>query len=399
MSENLIRVAQFNGFVKQLIEGREELKNIAVFGEVSGFGVTRGTAYFSVKDTEASLACVKFGITETGYIPKDGDMVIVRGSANYYVKGGRFSFNVYKIEPYGQGVLYAQFLELKNRLEAEGLFSAERKVPLPKYVRRIGVVTSPTGAVVQDIIDITRRRNPSADIVIFPSKVQGVGADIEIAAGIAVLDKTDVDVIIVARGGGSAEDLSPFNTELVARAIAAAKKPVVSAVGHETDFTITDFVADMRAATPSVAAEQVVFDLNAELGRISGILRRVEALVSGAIRMQWVGIEGLARRLAHESQSVLAGETSCLRESALALRTAVVNMINENVSSLKMLTGMLEAKNPQKILASGYARIESAGTAVSSVNGLEINQELNIILYDGSIDAAIQKINKKAGKK
>ena len=174
MSENLISVTQFNTYIKQIFDAEDMLKNIALFGEVSGFGVTRGTAYFNIKDADASLACVKFGVGESSYVPKDGDMVIVRGSPNYYVKGGRFSFNVSKIEPYGLGVLFAQFIELKNRLEAEGLFSVERKKPIPKYAKRIGVVTSQTGAVIQDIIDITRRRNNTVDIVLFPAKVQGV---------------------------------------------------------------------------------------------------------------------------------------------------------------------------------------------------------------------------------
>ena len=392
MADNLISVTQFNTYIKQIFDAEEMLKNITIFGEVSGFGITRGTAYFNIKDADAMLACVKFGMTESSYCPKDGDMVMVRGSPNYYVKGGRFSFNVNKIEPYGLGVLYAKFLELKNKLENEGLFSQARKKAIPQYVRRIGVVTSSTGAVIQDIIDITRRRNSAVDIVLFPAKVQGVGAEQEICEGLMELDKTDVDVIIIARGGGSAEDLSPFNTEQVARAIAGVKKPLVSAIGHETDFTIADFVADLRAPTPSAAAELVVFEQAAELNRLSVLAMRAGNVVQNYFANKTAYVEAWVRRFASSAKELQQTRVSRLRELGLALNQGVVMCVNERNNAFKILTKALDAHNPLTILKSGYARISIGSKLVSSVNDIKLADDINIKLSDGNIDAKVEKI-------
>ena len=276
---NMISVSQFNNYVHNIFVAEEILQNISVYGEVSGLSYSGGNLYFSIKDEGAVLNCVKFGYAN-GYVPKEGEMIIAVGSPNYYVKGGRFSFNVVRMQPYGQGVLYKQFLELKDKLEKQGLFDVSKKKVLPEKIARIGVVTSETGAVIQDIIDVTGRRNPMLDIVLFPAKVQGIGAEQTIIQGLSVLSKTDVDVIIIARGGGSAEDLSTFNSEKLAYAIFECDKFVISAVGHETDFTIADFVADLRAPTPSAAAELVSKDikkLEAELvNNITRLLRVTE---------------------------------------------------------------------------------------------------------------------------
>ena len=215
---NLISVSQFNTYVHNIFLSEELLINIQLYGEVSGVSYSGNNVYFSIKDENAVLNCVKFGLRSDEYMAKEGEMVLVRGSPNYYVKGGRFSFNVSKIESYGQGVLYKQFLELKNKLEALGLFDQSKKRPLPSNIRRVGVVSSETGAVIQDIIDITHRRNPMLDIVLYPAKVQGIGAEATIIAGIKALDNINVDVIIVARGGGSQENLSTFKNESLAMA-------------------------------------------------------------------------------------------------------------------------------------------------------------------------------------
>ncbi|MBQ8762230.1 MAG: exodeoxyribonuclease VII large subunit, partial [Clostridia bacterium] len=281
--DNVISVSQFSVYVKQIFEHEELLHDILIFGEVSGFNVSRGIAYFNIKDEDALLACVKFGVTGLDYLPKDGEMVLVRGSPNYYIKGGRFSFNVTKIEPYGKGLLYQQFLEMKEKLEKAGLFDEKNKKPLPLNIKKIGVVTASTGAVIHDIMDITGRRNPLLDILLYPAKVQGVGAEETIAKGVSVLDKTDVDVIIVARGGGSIEDLSCFNTEVLAYAIYNANKPVISAVGHETDYTICDLVADIRAPTPSAAAELVSVDMGALMDRMNLSMRKLSVSINNKI--------------------------------------------------------------------------------------------------------------------
>ena len=256
--QNYLTVSQLSQYLKSIFEAEIMLQNICVFGEISSYNISNGIAYFNIKDENSLLPCVLFNANNFTS-PKIGDQVLVYGSMNYYIKGGKLSFNAYKIEQYGKGLLYEKFLELKNKLEKLGYFDIEHKKPLPERVKRIGVVTSSTGAVIQDIIDVTTRRNNSVDIVIYPVKVQGVGAEIEISKAIDFFSNYDkIDVVIVARGGGSLEDLSPFNTEIVATATYNCKKPIVSAVGHETDYTIIDFVSDLRAPTPSAAAELVV---------------------------------------------------------------------------------------------------------------------------------------------
>ncbi|MBO7527614.1 MAG: exodeoxyribonuclease VII large subunit, partial [Clostridia bacterium] len=260
MSFKPISVSQLNGYIRQIFDAEELLHGISVYGEISGWSYTRGTAYFTLKDEGGALSCVCFDIKENEHF-KDGDSVMVIGSAKYYAKGGKLNFNVVKIEPYGESILYKKFLELKNKLEELGYFNPDNKKPIPKNIARIGVVTSAEGAVIQDIINVRTRRNPNIDIVLYPAKVQGINAEKEIAEGIKFLDQWNVDAIVVARGGGSMEDLMPFNTIEVADAIHDCNKFILSAVGHETDFTICDFCSDLRAPTPSAAAELLCSDM------------------------------------------------------------------------------------------------------------------------------------------
>ena len=235
-----------------------------------------GISAVSVKDEESTLPCVCFNPAIFQDV-NEGDMVTLSGGPNFYTKSGRFNYIVYRIEPAGQGLLYQRFMELKNKLEQEGLFAAEHKKPMPKTIKRIGVVTSKEGAVIQDIKNVTWRRNPSVEIVLYPTKVQGVDADKEIVEGINFFSNyNNVDVVVVARGGGSMEDLSAYNTESVARATYNCKKPIVSAVGHETDFTIIDFVSDLRAPTPSAAAELLTIDTSKEREKFSYVLEKLQ---------------------------------------------------------------------------------------------------------------------------
>ena len=253
-----LTVTQLNKRIKDILENEVILEHICVCGEISSFSVTRGIAYFNIKDDDSLLSCVMFGCNQNFNL---GDKVQVTGNVNYYVKGGKLSLSATKIELMGQGELYQQYLLLKQRLELEGLFDTNLKKSIPRFIKRIGVITSKTGAVLQDIINVTSRRNPTVDLVLYDTQVQGVVAVDQIVEAINFFSTYDkVDVIVVARGGGSIEDLQPFNDEAVARACFECKKPIVSAVGHETDFTIIDFVADLRAPTPSAAAELLAFD-------------------------------------------------------------------------------------------------------------------------------------------
>lgn len=391
MSENMISVSQFSNYIKQIFAAEEVLHNIAVYGEVSGFNISRGTAYFNIKDADALLPCVKFDADRLDYVPKEGDMVVVTGSPNYYVKGGRFSFMVSRIEAYGLGILYQKFLELKLKLEKEGLFDAKTKKPLPKHIKRVGVVTSESGAVLQDIVDITRRRNPLLNLVLFAAKVQGIGAEQSIAEGIAALDQAGVDVIIVARGGGSLEDLSCFNTELVARAVFAANTPIISAVGHETDFTICDFVADLRAPTPSAAAELVSVDL-AELiagfqSNIRKLFRKTEQIL--AQRQEEVLLL---------SENILSGAAEKLQKKYVPLREHIIRLGHRADSRIKdfgqrilLLKNSLEAKNPLSVLKMGYALVERDGSRVRTASQLKVGQSVDIKMIDGGFKSLIEK--------
>lgn len=277
MSDRIFSIEQLNQYIRSVFDAEELLHDIRITGEVSGFSLRGSHAYFTLKDELSQIQCVYFDFADS---IADGDRIVVTGTPSYYVKGGRFSFRATRVENAGLGLLYQQFAELRGRLDREGLF--DRKIPRPTSIRRIGVVTSPSGAVIHDIVNVVSRRDPSVDIVVYPVKVQGVGAAEEVAEGVRRLDAyRKVDAIIVARGGGSAEDLSAFNDEQLARTVADCKKFIVSAVGHETDFTLCDFCSDLRAPTPSAAAELLTEDTSARkselLNRMLGLYRALYA--------------------------------------------------------------------------------------------------------------------------
>ena len=369
MENNLLSVTQLNSYLKNIIDAESMLKNIAVVGEVSGYSIVRGIAYFTLKDEESLLSCVLFN-ANSFEVPKLGDKLIVTGSVGYYLKGGKLNFNATKIEVYGLGELYKKFLALKDKLEKEGLFDPKNKKPLPHLIKRIGVVTSKTGAVIEDIINVVTRRNNQVDIVLYPVKVQGEKAEFELASGIEFFNRYNVDVIIVARGGGSVEDLQPFNTEVVARAIFESKKPVVSAVGHETDFTIADFVADLRAPTPSAAAELVVADYVNEVEKLKTLTNRL---------------------LLSQTQKISLQE-SLLKTYDINLSNFVFNLMNKKENKLELLTSSLSKLNPANILVKGYAKLESSGKIVNSVSELSVNKEFTARMKDGTIKAIVKSI-------
>lgn len=377
MSENIITVTQFSNYVKQIFMAEELLHNILICGEVSDINVSRNIAYFNLKDENALLACVKFG-ADSGYLPKEGEMVLVRGSPNYYVKGGRFSFNVSKIEPYGQGVLYQKFLELKQKLETEGLFDESKKKPLPDVIKKIGVVTSEDGAVLQDIIDITRRRNPMLSILLYPAKVQGIGAEQTIVEGLKQLDKTDVDVIIVARGGGSLEDLSCFNTEIIARQIFATNKPVISAVGHETDFTIADFVSDLRAPTPSAAAELVSVDVAGLKQRFFVLVRKLETETMQVVDNFTETLQYNTKTLISLAQNKVDMSTPLLRENAIKILNLHDKIFTKKENQLDVLSSVIEKYNPVRILKMGYAQLKKQSIIIDDESQVDVGDNIDV---------------------
>lgn len=332
--QDAITVSQLNGYIKNIFEAEELLHNISVVGEVFGVSTSRNITYFQLKDETAAIPCVCFYPALAPLI-EEGKQIVATGSPNYYIKGGRLSFNVTKVEAAGQGKLYEEFLRLKQKLELEGLFDAAHKKPMPQSIKRIGVITSKDGAVIQDIKNVSWRRNPSIDIVLYPVKVQGKNAEDEIAHAIDALSEyPDIDVIVVARGGGSLEDLWAYNTEIVARATYNCVKPIVSAVGHETDFTIIDFVSDLRAPTPSAAAELLTFNLSDKkqdyYRLVNCFISASEGFVQSKSDKTYLGLNNMVRSLENKYSCSL-GQFNALKTKFISTMEAYLSEANYNL--------------------------------------------------------------------
>ncbi len=440
-----LSVSQLNEYVRKSLAGDPMLQGIRVSGELSG--VKRhfsGHIYFTLKDESARVQCVMFRSAAMGlsFQPEDGMRVVVRGSASLYAATGSFQIYADAIERQGVGELYLRFEALKRRLSEEGLFDPSLKRELPTLPRTIGVVTSRTGAVLRDIVRVARRRDPNVRILLAPASVQGAGAAEEIARAIALLNRQgEADVILCGRGGGSLEDLWPFNEEIVARAIRASRIPVVSCVGHETDFTIADFAADLRAPTPSAAAELAVPDTGALRARIDGLTARGVRSLAGRLALMRARLNRLtaspalampqrsliearrnaldaqaewlsraALRLTAEKRRTLERTTDRLqamparlvsgrRERQTALMARLIRAGGQLTlrpgARLQMLSRALEAVNPDAVLNRGYAVIRRGGEAIASAAALKANDLIDIRLRDGGARARVLDADKE----
>ncbi len=380
-----ISVTKFNNYVKNIFNAEELLHNVKIVGEVFGVSIAKSSTYFTLKDEESSLPCICFypDIMQT---VKEGDSVVVTGSPNFYTKQGRFNFVVSKIEPYGQGILYQRFLELKDKLLKEGIFDEAHKKPIPKSIKRIGVVTSKDGAVIQDIKNVTWRRNPAVDIVLYNTKVQGIGAEEEIKAGIDFFSEyDDVDVVVVARGGGSLEDLAAYNTEIVARATYNCKKPIISAVGHETDFTIIDFASDLRAPTPSAAAELLTPDTQSNKALLKKDLSRLSRLLENYIADKTVEFQGNKNIILDLFETKIKNYKQKLDKLTLTLSSKLNAFVIDAKYALEIKLAKLNKLNPLDILRLGYAKIEQSGKAVTSANSIDEKADILISFADGQV--------------
>lgn len=388
---NAISVTKFNSIVRDIFNSEELLHNISIVGEVFGVSRAKTAIYFSLKDEESTLPCLTFNLTLFDNI-KEGDMVTVQGSPNYYVKSGRFNFITYSIVPSGLGLLYQKFVELKNKLEKEGLFSQEHKKEMPKSIKRIGVVTSKDGAVIQDIKNVAWRRNPSVDIVLYPCKVQGNDAEKEIAEGIDFFSNYDkVDAVIVARGGGSLEDLSAYNTELVARATYNCNKFIVSAVGHEVDFTIIDFVSDLRAPTPSAAAELLTEDRQKEKIKFRQALNKVSRQLENYLADSLEEYDDLTSNFLTRYEDFIEDKREKLIISASKLSYLAEKFTLNLSHALELKTSMLASLNPYRVLKRGYAKVEQGGKVINNASDVEIKTPIEVNFEDGQIVANVVK--------
>ena len=379
-------VSQINRIIKDIIDNEVILEDIIITGELSSFSVTRNIAYFTLKDNDNLLSCVQFGCYQNFQI---GDMVQVRGNVKYYPKGGKLTFQALKIELCGQGELYQQFLQLKEKLTKEGLFNEEHKIPLPRFINSIGVVTSATGAVLQDIKNVTSRRNPNLDIYVYDAQVQGKYAVNDVIQGITYFDNmTDVDVIIVARGGGSIEDLMSFNDEELARVAYICNKPIISAVGHETDFSILDFVADLRAPTPSAAAELVTID-RIEFSRyIKDLFNSIQSRVENQVADLNLNSQILVAKIENNINDIVNDEILHINQLVNKLDNSIENNLTNTIYRVDIATNTLDKLNPIKLLRSGYS-VATKENNLITVDNTDINDIIDIRLENAKLKAKV----------
>ena len=388
-----LSVNQFNTFVKNILDAEEFLSNICVYGEVTNYKMSGGHAYFDLKDETAMLSCVKFGASDLNI--KNGDLVTAFGKVNFYVKSGRLNFLVGRVTSAGLGDLYQRFLMLKQKLEKEGFFAEEIKKPIPRFAKNIGVVTSETGAVIRDIIHVTRLKNPYTNIIVYPSRVQGSGAEDDLVKGIEYFNtREDIDTIIVARGGGSIEDLSPFNTEKIVKAIYASEKPIISAVGHETDFTLCDFASDLRVPTPSVAAEVAVFDYFEQLNTVKSINDNNYYFITKIINDRKKETVNVSSSIIDKSKLKIESSKAQIMMLIKEIESKIEKLKTEKENKLSVLTNVISKLNPLEILKSGYAVVESAGKKLTTIEEVKIGDEITINLSEGKFDATVSKIKK-----
>ena len=391
MELRALSVSEVSFYVAKIFEAEEMLHDIKIFGEISTFQIKNGIAYYTLKDSGSIINCITFGAEKYSDI-KIGDQVLLTGSISYYAKGGKLNFSAYSIVPYGQGEIYKQFLLLKDELEKAGYFAKEHKKLLPENIKKIGVVTSSTGAVIQDIINVSTRRNPGINIVLYPAKVQGAGADITIIKGIEYFENTDVDVVVVARGGGSYEDLQPFNSKLLAEAVYKTNKVIVSAVGHETDFTIIDFVADLRAPTPSAAAELVTKDIFSELKKIEKDKIRLYKAFDDLVSEKMCMVQDCYESMLDNLLNNVEGKSAKLKLALNKLAMLDKKIYEEKENNIKNNESLLINLNPIKILMKGYAQLSKGSKVVASAKNLSIGDEVDIALADGKAKSTITDI-------
>jgi len=392
-----LTVTQLNRYVKYLLEEAEPLRGLVVAGEVSNFkDHYSGHWYFTLKDAGAAVPAVMFRESNRrlGFVPQDGMRVVIRGRASLYERDGKFQLYADDMQPDGLGALYLAYEQLKERLAAEGLFDPERKRELPFFPSRIGVITSGTGAAVRDILQILARRCPASEAILCPVQVQGEGAAAQVARAVALFNERQAaDVLIVGRGGGSLEDLWAFNEEIVARAVAASVIPVISAVGHETDVTICDFAADLRAPTPSAAAELAVPDLGELLGGVYALRSRMEQAARHALQARRAALEHLlSRRVLRRPEELAYASRLRLDYAAQRLRGAMESRVLAEKGRLSRASARLDAMSPLAVLARGYAIALKEGAPVRSVRELDPGDKLRLTLGDGACDVLVWEI-------
>lgn len=390
-------VSQLNSYVKGVLDRDENLSHIFVTGEISNFKAHySGHLYMTVKDETASIKAVMFAgnASKLRFMPENGMKILAFGTVSLFPRDGSFQLYINDMQPDGVGALNIAFEQLKKKLEAEGLFRQEYKKPLPKFPRRIGVVTSSTGAAVQDIFNVLKRRFPVAEVVLRPCQVQGDGAAEDVAKAIFEFNNLKAaDVLIVGRGGGSIEDLWAFNEEIVARAVFSSEIPIISAVGHETDYTICDFVADLRAPTPSAAAECAVPDIFELKSNLVSLNQHLLSLTRNRVNIERTRITTLEKTLALRDPVTNINEQ---RKELVYLAEKLTSLTNSflynNKSKVSALAGKLDVLSPLGVISRGYALVEKDNKPITKVRDLKKDDVISIKLSDGQVKANVTDV-------
>lgn len=398
--KNVYTVRQVNSYIKNMFAQDFMLNRIYVKGEVSNLKYhTSGHIYFSLKDESGTIACVMFAGSRSGlsFRMEEGQQIIVLGAVDVYARDGKYQLYARKIVRDGVGLLYERFELLKKELQEMGMFAPEYKQKIPKYIRRLGVVTAPTGAAVRDIINITKRRNPFVQIILYPALVQGEGASESIVKGIHALEAEKVDVMIVGRGGGSMEDLWAFNEEAVARAVFDCSVPVISAVGHETDTTIIDFVADLRAPTPSAAAELAVYDFMEMKKNLKLREEKLLHFMQLILERKRQKLEQYSLRMrAYHPQQRLNEQRQFAADAENRLRREMMRRLEQEKYRLGLMAERLKGLSPLEKLSQGYAYVEnSLGANVRTVSNVKQGEQITVYVTDGRIRAEVTGVEKE----
>ncbi len=390
MKIKTLTVSEVNNYLKRIIDNDFILNNLSVKGEISNLKYhSSGHIYFSLKDEGGKINCVMFRSKAImlKLTLEEGMGVVIGGRASIYPQNGSIQLYCDTIEQEGRGELYIKFERLKEKLSKEGYFDEELKKEIPKLPSRVGIVTSPTGAAIRDIINVSRRRNSLVDLVLYPAKVQGIGAYMEVIDGIKYFNRTkSVDVIIIGRGGGSIEELWNFNEEELAKAIFKSKIPIISAVGHEVDFTISDFVSDVRAATPSQGAE-IAVPLQSDIeDAIEYMNNRMGSIIANKLQLEKNKVDSLSRILKLNSPMTrIVNNYMIVEKLKERLNSNIVNKINLEKEKLSGLNNLLMAQNPCNLLNKGYAIIEDESGVINTVKRMSEEKEINVFLADGLV--------------
>ena len=388
-------VTEINDHIKWLIDGEKQLQDIYVIGELSNFKKhTSGHCYFSLKDEKSEIRAVMFAsyARKLNFKPENGMKIVVHARVSVYTQGGSYQLYVDSMQPDGLGSLYLAYEQLKERLNREGLFDEAHKKPIPKFPDRIGVITSPTGAAVRDIINVSKRRYPCVKLLLYPTLVQGPEASNELTKAIEYFNiENNVDVIIIGRGGGSIEDLWAFNDECLARAIYNSQIPVISGVGHEIDFTICDFVADVRAATPSAAAEIATVDINEIINALNTFDFRAKNALMGAVSYYRDKLNGIkSKRIFKMPEIILDAPKMRFSMMVENLKGSMAEINSINKERFANINAKLIALNPMAVLARGYGAIYNQNDEIiKSTKEISVGDNIKVRLHDGSFNASV----------